>query len=63
MSRLNLVRSDVYLSNEQRIGIQTIAKREGVSAATIIRRVLDAYLGIAPTKIAPVAFKSKLPAQ
>ena len=57
----NLVRSDIYLSEEQRNGIKAIAKREGVSSATIIRRVLDAYLGIPAAKIAPVTFKSKPP--
>ncbi len=41
------VRTQIYLSAEQRRRIDSIVEAEGVSLAAVVRRALDAYLDAA----------------
>ena len=41
---MSSTRTQIYLTEQQRARIDSLAEREGVSMAEIIRRALDAYL-------------------
>jgi predicted DNA-binding protein len=41
---MSATRTQVYLTNEQRRGVDALAEAEGVTMAEIVRRALDAYL-------------------
>lgn len=41
---MSSTRTQVYLTDEQREGIDAVAEREGITMAEVIRRALDAYL-------------------
>ena len=41
---MSATRTQVYLTEEQRTRIDTLAAAEGVTMAEIVRRALDAYL-------------------
>jgi hypothetical protein len=56
-----LVRTNLCLTARSRVELAKQAKKQGTSAADIIRRVLDAYLGIEPEPVAPIIFKNQLP--
>jgi hypothetical protein len=59
----SLVRTNIFLSKAERDGFAKLARKRGngTSAASIIRAVLDAYLGISAIPD-PVAFKNQPPA-
>jgi len=52
-----LVRTNVFLSAAERNGFKRLARRQNISAAALIRRVLDAFLGIQPEPVEAVEFK------
>jgi hypothetical protein len=58
-----LIRTNVFLSAAQRDGFKKLARKQGTSAASLIRRVLDAYLGITAASVGPITFKNKPPAR
>lgn len=41
---MSATRTQVYLTEEQRRGVDALAEAEGVTLAEIVRRALDAYL-------------------
>jgi predicted transcriptional regulator len=41
---MSAIRTQIYLSEDQRRRIDSIAEAEGVSLAAIVRRALDSYL-------------------
>lgn len=41
---MSATRTQVYLTNEQRQRIDTLAEAKGITMAEVIRRALDAYL-------------------
>jgi hypothetical protein len=41
---MSAIRTQVYLTDDQRKGIDAISKAEGVTMAEVIRRALDGYL-------------------
>jgi predicted DNA-binding protein len=48
-------RTQVYLTEEQRVRIDELARAEGVTMAEIIRRALDIYLDDEPDPTAALA--------
>jgi hypothetical protein len=54
---IELVRTNVFLSVAEREALKKLARKQGVSFASIIRRVLDAFLGIPATPVEPIKFK------
>ena len=57
----NLVRTNIFLSAQERVGLAKESRKQGTSAGAIIRQVLDAYLGIEPEPVAPIIFKNQVP--
>jgi Ribbon-helix-helix protein, copG family len=45
-----MVRTQVYLTDEQHCALRQAAKREGVSMSTLLRRMLQRELLVEPTK-------------
>lgn len=41
---MSTVRTQIYLTDEQRARIDQVAKAEGLTMAEVVRRALDAYL-------------------
>ncbi len=39
-----MIRSNVYLTKSEKVELQKLAKKTGLSSAEIIRRAIDAYL-------------------
>jgi hypothetical protein len=60
----SMVRMNIYLSRQQRDGFAKLARKrgDGTSESSIIRAVLDAYLGIVAVP-EQVAFKNPPPAK
>ncbi len=56
-----LIRTNIYLSAAEREQFSKLARKQGTSAAAIIRAVLDAYLGIKPEPV-EIVFKNQPPA-
>ena len=56
-----LVKTNFFLSKAERIGLQKLARKQGISSAELLRRVIDAFLGISPEPIEPVVFKTRPP--
>jgi hypothetical protein len=56
-----LIRTNFFISKAERQGLTRAAHRQGLSAAGLLRRILDAYLGIKPEPVAPVVFKNQPP--
>jgi len=54
-----LVRTNFFLSRAERDGLQKVARKKGISAAALLRRVLDAFLGIPEVPAEPVKFKTQ----
>jgi hypothetical protein len=52
-----LIRTNVFLSVAERDGLKRIARRQGISAAEVTRRVLDSFLGIPAAPVEPITFK------
>jgi hypothetical protein len=59
----DLIRTNVFLSVAERAKLKKLAAKQGVSFASVIRRVLDAFLGIPVAPVAPVVFKNDPPAR
>ena len=47
----SLVRTNMFLSKEERTGLARIGRREKVSAAEVLRRIIDQALGIEPKSV------------
>jgi hypothetical protein len=45
---MSATRTQVYLTEAQREGIDVIMQRDGVTLAEVVRRALDAYLAACP---------------
>jgi hypothetical protein len=56
-----LVKTNFFISRAERDGLQKLARKQGVSAAALLRRILDSFLGIQPEPIQPVTFKTRPP--
>jgi hypothetical protein len=54
-----LIRSNFFLSKAEREGLQKLAHKQRISSAELLRRVLDAYLGISPDPAEPIRFKTQ----
>jgi hypothetical protein len=54
-----LVKANFFLSRAERDGLQRLARKRGVSAAALLRQVIDAFLGIQPEPVEPVKFKTQ----
>ena len=61
MSSKSLIRTNIFLSAVEREKFAKLAKQQKTSAASIIRAVLDAYLGIKPEHPAEIIFKNQPP--
>jgi hypothetical protein len=57
-----LIRTNMFLSADERDGLKKLAHKRKVSAAALVRQVLDAFLGIPAALPEPVVSKSKPPA-
>jgi hypothetical protein len=55
-----LVRSNFFLSKAEREGLQKLAHKQRISTAELIRRVIDAFLGIEPASIEPIKFSHEV---
>lgn len=53
----NLIRTDLFITKAQMAGIKRVAAKQGTSYAALVRRILDAFLGIQPEPVEPVKFK------
>lgn len=49
------VRTQIYLSHEQRRRIDRVAKSRGLTMAEVIREAVDAYIGDQPDRSAALA--------
>jgi hypothetical protein len=56
-----LVRSNFFLSKAEREGLQKLAHKQRISTAELIRRVIDAFLGIEAAPVEPIKFRSEVP--
>ncbi len=56
-----LIRTNIFLSREEKVALAKIAKRQGISAALLTRRILDAFLGIPQPKLEPIKFVGTVP--
>ena len=56
-----LIRTNFFLSKAERSGLQKLARKQCISSAELLRRVLDAFLGIKAAPIEPIEFKSQPP--
>lgn len=55
-----LIRTNIFLSVEERDEFTRRARIAGTSAASLIRMVLDGYLGIDPTPVKPIDFTRRV---
>jgi hypothetical protein len=46
---MTFIRSNLFLTSTEKQALRKIAKRRKVSAATVIREILDAALGLPPS--------------
>jgi hypothetical protein len=52
-----LVKSNFFLSRVEKDRLQKVARKQGISSAELLRRVINAFLGIQPEPVEPVKFK------
>jgi hypothetical protein len=57
---MSLVRTNFFLSRAERDGLQKRASKQGISAAELLRRVLDSFLGIEAAPIEPIKFSHEV---
>ncbi len=55
-----LIRSNFFISRVERETLQKVARQRGISAAELLRRVLDAFLGIEAAPIEPIKFSHEV---
>jgi hypothetical protein len=55
-----MIRTNYFMSPVERQGLKRAARKQGISEAALLRRVVDAYLGIA-AQPEPIVFKNNLP--
>ena len=55
------VKSNFFLSRTEKDRLQKAARKQGISSAELLRRVIDAFLGIQPEPVEPVVFKTQPP--
>jgi hypothetical protein len=55
----SLIRSNFFISRAERGELQKAARKQGISSAALLRRVLDAYLGIPEAPVEPIKFKTQ----
>lgn len=53
------IRSNFFISKAERSELQKQARKRGISSAELLRRVLDAFLGIPEASVEPVKFKTQ----
>ena len=53
---MSMARWDLMLSQEQRDAIKKVGRQRGISAAQVVRTILDRALGIEAPKPAPLEF-------
>jgi hypothetical protein len=56
-----LIRSNVFLTVAEREGFKALARKRRISAAFLIRQVLDAFLGIKSAPVEPIMWKNNPP--
>lgn len=55
-----MIRTNYFMSTAEREGLKRVARKQGICEAALLRRVVDAYLGI-EARPEPIVFKNKLP--
>lgn len=55
-----MIRTDVYLTPEQRQKLAQAAKKQKTGYATLFRRMLDAYFGIETVPVPSIVFKKPI---
>jgi hypothetical protein len=56
-----LVKTNFFISRAERDGLQKLARKRGVSAAALLRQILDSFLGIQAAPVEPIKFKTQPP--
>ena len=55
-----LVKTNFFVSRAERDGLQKLARKRGVSAAALLRQILDSFLGLHPEPVAPLSSRRGL---
>ena len=55
-----LIRSNFFISRAEKKGLEKRASKQGISAAELLRRVLDSYLGIQAAPVEPIKFSHEV---
>jgi Ribbon-helix-helix protein, copG family len=56
----SLIRTNFFLSKAERERLQKLAHKQRISSAELLRRVLDAYLGISPKPVEAIRFSHEV---
>jgi hypothetical protein len=56
----SLIRSNFFISRAEREALQKVARQRGISAAELLRQVLDAFLGIEAAPAEPIKFSHEV---
>ena len=55
-----LIRSNFFISKTEREALQKVARQRCISSAELLRRVLDAFLGIEAAPVEPIKFSHEV---
>jgi hypothetical protein len=56
----SLIRSNFFISRAEKKGLEKRASKQCISSADLLRRVLDAYLGISPEPVEAIRFSHEV---
>jgi hypothetical protein len=56
----SLLRCNFFISRIERETLQKVARQRGISSAELLRRVLDAFLGIEAAAVEPIKFSHEV---
>ena len=51
-----LIRTNFFISRIEREALQKVARQRGISSAALLRKILDAFLGIPAAPADPIQF-------